>query len=59
MELLGVLICESLMNAVPREGIDAEKYDLIKESFSVFFKVIVYWLQTGFKYVQNKGRVDC
>ena len=55
MELLGVLMCESLMNALPRDEIEAQKYDLINNAFVVFFKVIVYWLQTGFKYVQSKG----
>ena len=55
MELLGVLMCESLMNSLPRDEIEAQKYDLINKAFFVFFKVIVYWLQTGFKYVQNKG----
>ena len=48
-------MCESLMNALPRDEIETQKYDLINKAFFVFFKVIVYWLQTVYKYVQNKG----
>ena len=50
MEILGVLIVKSLMKAVPKNEMDKEKYDEINKAFCVFFKVIVYWLQFGFKY---------
>ena len=50
MEILGVLIVKSLMKAVPKHDMDKERYDEINKAFSVFFKVIVYWLQFGFKY---------
>ena len=47
MELLGILMCESLMCALPKGEMGAEKYELIHQAFFVFFKVIVYWLQAG------------
>ena len=50
MEILGVLIVKSLMKAVPKHDMEAEKYEEINKAFYVFFKVIVYWLQFGFKY---------
>ena len=50
MEMLSVLIVKSLMKVMPKEELGAEKYGEINEAFSVFFKVIVYWLQFGFKY---------
>ena len=58
MELLGVIMVESLMNALPRDEIQPEKYELMNGALFVFFKVIVYWLQTGYKYVQYKGQPD-
>jgi len=50
MEILGVLIVESLMRTVPKNEMEPEKYDNINKAFLLFFKVIVYWLQFGFKY---------
>ena len=50
MEILGVLIVKSLMKAVPEQEMEPTKYDEINKAFNVFFKVIVYWLQFGFKY---------
>ena len=50
MEILGVLIVKSLMKAVPKQDMDPEKYEEINKAFYVFFKVIVYWLQFGFRY---------
>ena len=50
MEILGVLIVESLMRTVPKNDMELEKYENINKAFLLFFKVIVYWLQFGFKY---------
>lgn len=50
MEVLGLLMVKSLMKALPKDKIEPEKYAEIHRAFFVFFKLIVYWLQFGFKY---------
>ena len=39
MEILGVLIVKSLMKAVPKHNMEAEKYEEINKAFCVFFKI--------------------
>ena len=50
MELLGLLMVKSLMTALPKEELGEERCSSILDAFLSFFKVIVYWLQFGFKY---------
>ena len=70
MELLSVVMVDSLMAVYEKSDaygqedvfsgstngeVSKEQYDLVHEALFAFFKVIVYWLQNGFKYVQNRG----
>ena len=48
MEVLGILIHKSLMQAIPKEQIGLEKYEEIENAFLQLFKSIVYWLQFSF-----------
>ena len=50
MEVLGLLMVKSLMKALPKDEIDPEKSAEIHQAFFGFFKLVVYWLQFGFKY---------
>jgi hypothetical protein len=52
MELLGVVLVEALQ---PMFADDLEK-EAIQLAWSSFFRLIVFWLKTGFRFVQNKGR---
>ena len=52
MELFGVVMVEALMQAVPQDGLRPGKHELIRQAFFAFFKVVVYWMQLGYKYVQ-------
>ena len=54
-DLFGVIMVESFMEAIPKDGMEQEKYQLIRDAFVAFFKVIMYWLKLGFEYVENKG----
>ena len=54
MELLGRVFVESLNPLFE----DHHDFSLIQESWNAFFGVIVFWMKMGFKYVQNKGRIQ-
>merc|ERR1719468_1094774 len=54
MELLGRVFAESLQPIF--EGDPEAK--AIQEAWLVFFSVIVFWLQKGFRFVQYKGNVN-
>ena len=51
MELLGRVFVESLQ---PLFNSDPE-YEAMQKAWINFFRVIVFWLQTGFRFVQFKG----
>ena len=48
MEVLGILMHKSLMQGIPKERIELEKYEDIENAFLELFKSIVYWLQFSF-----------
>jgi len=48
MEVLGILIHKSLMQAIPKEKIGLEMYEDIENAFLELFKSIVYWLKFSF-----------
>ena len=52
MELFGVLMVEAFLQAIPQDGLEPGKYELIRQAFFAFFRVVVYWMQLGYKYVQ-------
>ncbi len=54
MELLGRVFVESIL---PVFAEDPEKED-IQAAWIAFFRVIVFWLQSGFRFVKNKGKPD-
>ena len=54
MEILGILMMNSLMKSIPHAEVGDTKYQDISEAFFTFFKVIVYWLKFGYNY-QTRG----
>jgi len=50
MEMLGILILNSLMKTIPRDQLNEHRYKRMNYAYFQFFRVIVYWLKYGFKY---------
>ena len=53
IELLGRIFLESILPIFAR----TPNNEAIHKSYTAFFRVIVFWMQTGFKYVQTQGRI--
>lgn len=53
MELLGHTFVESLLPIFSKDDRESE----IHEAWLAFFKLIVFYMQTGFRFVQNKGQI--
>ena len=52
MELAGDIFRAGFMQAIPQDGMEQGKYERISNAFALFLRVIVYWLQLGFKSVK-------
>ena len=52
MQLFGVLMVEAFLQAIPQDGMEPGKHELIRQAFFAFFRVVVYGMQLGYKYVQ-------
>ena len=50
MEILGVMIVKSIMRALTTLNDDDEigEHDELNKAFDVFFKLIIYWVQSGY-----------
>ena len=55
MEILGLLMVKSLMKTIPKEEMGEDEYEEIDESFTVFFKMILYWLKFGYNYQSKRN----
>ena len=53
MELMGHVFTDSLLPIFLERGEDSQEE--IKTAWLAFFKFIVFFMQTGFNYVKNKG----
>ena len=53
MERVGVIFLAHFMQAIPKDGMEPGKHELIRDAFSAFLGVVVYWLQSGFRYIQS------
>ena len=53
MELVGDIFRAGFMQVIPQDGMEPGKHELIRHAFSAFLGVIVYWLQSGFRYVES------
>ena len=52
MELVGDIFRAGFMQVIPQDGMEPGKYERISNAFTIFLRVIVYWLQLGLKSVQ-------
>ena len=52
IQRVGVIFLAHFMQAIPKDGMEPGKHELIRHAFSAFLGVIVYWLQSGLKSVQ-------
>ena len=52
MELVGDIFRAGFMQVVPQDGMEQGKYERISNAFTMFLRVIVYWLQLGLKSVK-------
>ena len=52
MEILGMMIVKSIMRALPTTIEDSgdEEHVEMNKAFDIFFKIVVYWVQSGYNH---------
>ena len=54
-EVFGAIMVETFMQAIPPDEMKPCKFKVIRNAFSAFLSVVMFWLQIGFRYARNRG----